>query len=540
MDLKALIVDDEPYIRKGILNKINWNELGIDTPAEANDGVEAMEFLKKNKVDLVLTDIKMPGMDGIKFIEEAKKYFGDRHKFVIISGYGEFGYAREAIKLGVTDYLLKPIKEGELEDTVRKIVSGTILDNKEKDYKKFLETNYKNNRVMLRDKLLNELMEGCSDEAALKENLRAFKIELPFENFLVALFKLEPLNSGSKAFTDKDGDLILFAVRNILEEVFSAYEYSCIFKNSRSGKEFVVVFNFHKDSNKQLIKKLSTEAIKQVERCLKFKSSVGIGNICRGLGEVHRGFSQAGFAVKEKLLKGTGRVFDVEELNACFLTENIINDEFKKLLNRYLQECKKDSVIRLIEGLFDKILNNSKIYNHALVREICLEFYMFLSDYLKNNNKNANELLGEKFEFLESLMELDSLDGISLWLKKCCNTVMDFVSKDRKMTGEEIVQEVKNYIDMRYSEDISLSFISQKYFIHPNYFCRIFRNIIGESFSDYLTRIRMVRAGELLRSSGLKLNRICEIVGYDDPRYFSQVFKRFFGVSPSEYQSSRT
>lgn len=267
--LRALIVDDEPYIRKGILNKIDWNGLGIEIPAEANDGIEALDYLRENEVDIILTDIKMPEIDGIKFIELVRNGFGERHKFVIISGYGEFEYARRAMKFGVTDYLLKPIKEEELEETVRKIAEEVQVEKKEKDYRKFLESSYNNSRVILNDK--------------------------------------QP------------------------------------------------------------------------------------GNLSSG---------------------------------------------------------------------------------------------------------------------------------------------------ERKLTGEDIVLDVKNYIEDRYFEDISLNFISQKYYIHPNYFCRIFRNIVGESFTDYLTGVRMRKARELLKRNDLKLSRISEIVGYDDPRYFSQVFKKYFGVTPSEYQSN--
>jgi len=319
----------------------------------------------------------------------------------------------------------------------------------------------------------------------------------------------------------------------------SVHKHSCVFKNIKNEREFVVVLNFREWGKKKAVRELAQEVVRQISRCLKINSSAGLGAFCQGLGDVPRSYSQARFAVKEILLQGYGKVYDFEELQHEATTD-ILNEERKKLLHRYLWEGRKDSVIKLMEDLFDTVRNHRSVYHHLSIRELCVEFYTLLSSFLKQNNGNANEFFGEKFEFLESLMELESLDEVLSSLKKSCDLVLDYSLKDRKYTGEEIVLDVKNYIDAHYFEDISLSMISQKYFIHPNYFCRIFRNIVGKSFSDYITAVRMKKASELLMRSSLKLSRISELVGYEDPKYFSQVFKKYFGVTPSEYQSNLT
>lgn len=536
--LKVLIVDDEPFIRKGIINKIEWNNLGIEIPEEANDAIEALEYMRKENVDIVLTDIKMPEMDGIRFIEKAKKEFGDKHRFVIISGYGEFEYARQAIKFGVTDYLLKPISEAELEETIRKIVTDITFEGKEKIYKKFLESSFSKSKDLRMDMLLSNLIDKNMDESFLKKNLITASIDFPYNNYIVLLLKIDLIEYHNSSFCDSDKDLILFAVRNILEHIFLTCPLSFIFMNIKNEREYVIINNSNAVTNKDLIKRLSQEAIASIYKYLKVKSTIGIGKFCYGLSEIHKSYSQASFAIREKILKGNGRVYDIEEINQISTGIELLDNDYKKLFLSYLQDGRKEDIVKLMENLFDKKLSSKFFYNHSSVYELCMEFYIFLSRYLKQNNKDINEFLGEKYEFIDTIMDLGSLEEVSSWLKKTCSTTIDYVLKDRKLTGEEIVQEVKAYINRNYSEDISLSFIAHKYFIHPNYFCRIFRSIIGESFTEYITSVRIKKAKDFLLDSKLRLNKVCELVGYDDPRYFSQVFKKYTGVSPSEYQAN--
>ncbi|MGI6778533.1 MAG: response regulator transcription factor [Acetivibrionales bacterium] len=357
--LNALIVDDEPFIRKGILNKIKWSQFGIKTPAEASDGIEAMEYLKSNQVDIVFTDIKMPEMDGIRLVEEARKQFGEIHKFVIISGYGEFEYARQAMKFGVTDFLLKPVKETELKEIVTFNIAAILRERQKNEYKKILEVS------------------------------------------------------------------------------------------------------------------------------------------------------------------------------------NLLNDEQKKLFKVYLQEGKKECIIKLIDEIFSKVKQSVSRNSNAVVHDLCLEYFMLLSSLFGEDDKYTKTILGEKYEVIEEIINQKSIDDILIYVKEQSNKVFDSLFKDRKVTGEEIVREVKSYIDSHYYEDITLNTISNKFFIHPNYFCRIFKDIIGQNFSDYLTGIRIKKAQELLLSSDLMLKDISEMVGYEDPRYFSQVFKKYCGITPSEYKTAR-
>lgn len=535
--LKALIVDDEPFIRKGILNKIDWESLSVQQPAEANDAIEALEYLEKNHVDLVLTDIKMPEMDGIRFIEKAKMCHGDKHRFVIISGYGEFEIARQAIKFGVTDYLLKPVNEEELEGTIRKLVYEITSEGEERNYRKLLETNYSNSREIKKDKLFSGLIMKNTEKLHLNRELAAELKDFKDDNFIVLIAKIDNIEYQNSSFCEMDENLVLFAVRNVLDGIFSPDGSSSVFMNIRNEREFVVLHNSSGHAGREQLKRQAAEGIEYIYRYLKARITFGIGRYCTGLEEIYRSYSQASFAVRQKLLKGPGRVYDIEDVRQNGANTTLLNENYKKLFISYLQDGRKEEVMGLIGNLFDEKLSGKFFYNHASVYELCMEFHIFLSRYIQQAGKDINEFLGEKYQFIDAIMELGSLEEISAWLKNACNAAIDYVQGNRKLTGEEIVQEVKAFIGRNYAENITLNFIAQKYFIHPNYFCRIFRNMAGMSFMEYITNVRIDRAKELLSDPRLRLNRVCELVGYDDPRYFSQVFKKCVGISPSEYQT---
>jgi len=311
-----------------------------------------------------------------------------------------------------------------------------------------------------------------------------------------------------------------------------------VLKSGRNDRELAVIMNIPDEASGEIVPGLYLEDVNQIYKCLSIKSVAGIGNVCSGVHNMSESYSKACFAAKERIVKGYGRVYSVEHIKQSGHGSDILGDEVKKLLNNYLRDGKKDSILKIIDDIFESMRCEPDMYSHLDVQELCLELYMFLNSYLKRHNRNISEMIGEKFEFLESIMDIESIEEISSSIKKCFTHAIESCSGNKKHTGEDIVMEAKDYIDKHYFENISLSSISQKYFIHPNYFCRLFRSIVGESFTDYLTSVRMSRAKELLRRTDLKLSSISGIVGYDDPRYFSQVFKKYFGMTPSEYQSS--
>ncbi|MBZ5752170.1 response regulator transcription factor [Metabacillus rhizolycopersici] len=477
--IRIAILDDEELIREGIKFKFPFLNHDFEIAYEGDDGHDLLEKLKSSDVsiDLFLVDMMMPKLKGIDFIREVSEFYKPAN-FIVISGYDDFSYVKEALKLGVSDYLLKPIDPNEL--------TSVLLKEQDK-----IHTLRKSKFEHLRDEISHHLSKK-EEIAKLSENARSYLQEFINNDSTIHIVLLGNLYSP-KSFTD---------IRTSLEELLSDNQvliwiygipqfFICITEKGFTQKLMDLI-------NYQTVTTISFENMKD----LKHLSSY---------------FTKAIPLMSSLLTLGEKKVFTINIEKDC-VDVNLLNKEeieHTQISNlKYLIDCEdvKTSLNALIIILNQKIPQNIK--EHA--------FQLFMWKHYHS----------------EVLLEwLQSFDSPQLFQEQCLNFINALNEDKYQLTGKGILDRVIKDLSQEYATKKTLKDYADSYYIHPNYLARLFKQELGVTFIETITTIRMKKARELLKNESLKVSEVAQLVGYDDVRYFGQVFRRENNLTPSKYKN---
>jgi two-component system, response regulator YesN len=526
--MKVLVVDDEEYIRKGIISKIDWHAKGMELVAEAEDGETALDIISRQQVDLVITDICLPQKDGIELIRHVSQ-LGKPIKFIIISGYDKFEYARIAMKYRVTEYLLKPIKDSDLNESLDKMKVELQAQRALEQQMRDISVLHNHKQQQGRDELLNKLIDGKntdpSDILRIQERLDL----KGGERVLVSVMKVSPLLAGRPKLSD---ELLYFGLQNIFQEISKGSRAATVlFRNFHTRDEFVFL-SFHDESPiKTKLYPLFYSFILAAREFLFLQLTIGMGDAGKSLDHASQSYVNALFAVNERILRGAGKVIDYSELPKQHHLVHV--PTLGRELMLCLDERRKSEAKLHVRSWIGHIEAECYRLNHLHVQEIIIHAYMLLKKYVEDTWPGLDNGLRVKEDITLLLSQWQSLQEAGAWFEEMIENIFELPAQTCDISGKDIVELVKKYIDQHFDQDLGLQYISDTYHIHPIYFSRIFKTHVGESFNSYLTRKRMEKAMELLRNPTLKLHEISTIVGYEDPKYFSKVFKKHYGSSPS-------
>lgn len=516
MRLKVMIVDDEITIRKGICAKVNWQELGLHLQAEAGDGAEALEYTALHEIDIMITDINMPEIDGLRLIKKVSESHKNM-KFIVISGYSEFEYARTAMQYGVSEYLLKPVVEKELQSSLIKLREELLRPESV-----LIQEHMVKEKLMKRDEALYRLIANSNDKEAAHSLLKKSDIHFMYPYFSAGIIKLE-----------LEEDVPYSKLASLFEEIVESEGISYLCKG-KATDEFIFLLNIEQLHQAENLKLILKRWMNEIKHSLGADATIGQGSWVEGIHLVNQSFNEAQTAIKERILKGNGYLYNFSEISMKPVYLNLESES--TILIQLIKDKKKKELNEYIHHLFHNYTQTRKITNYSQVIELFLEIYFIVKNA-------AQEKKGEAFvaaqdgDITDIISRFESLEQMIFCLYEYAETVMDQLSEGHDTSGREIVDSVRKYIQDFYGSDITLNKISKKNHINPIYFSRIFKSYVGENFNNYLTRIRMEEAMKLMNSSSLKIHEISGIIGYEDPKYFSKVFKKHFGKSPSLYSA---
>jgi two-component system response regulator YesN len=532
--LNVLIVDDEAPIRSGIKMKVDWESLGMRVAAEAGDGAEALRVIEDGQIDLVVTDISMPVMDGISLIRRTAE-INDTVKFVIVSGYGEFEYARAAMKYGISEYLLKPIKESEMRDSLLAVKEEILAS--ESAWRRERE---RRERLKLKEESLLHWLSSSAAASIPADVEREWGKELGAGRHRVAVVKIEAPDSAGSELAPKHDLMLYQEVERACGEFATGMGIEgSVVKSIRREHEFILLLHPEASGKGNACLGALNAFAAELERKLPIRVTVGLGGAYGQAAGIPASYREALFAVKERLLRGTGKAIDFALVPSKADRPNFGADT--KLLVKLLKEKKWDKAKEHIDVLFRNAVRTKLILNHTHAQELFFELYFAIKQFAQEEAAVASDGSGDSAGDIAGIVagfsQLEQMvDWLYQYLEEACRHLID----GQDATGKEIVYRVKAYIKDFCSSDLTLSWVGEKYHINPIYFSRIFKTYTGESFNGYITRIRMEEAKRLLETTSLRQQEISEIVGYEDPKYFSKVFKKFFGISPSQYTDNRT
>jgi two-component system response regulator YesN len=517
---KVLVVDDEKLIRLGVKAMIERKTKDFYDVVLCSNGLEALDIVSKEKIDIVVTDIRMPEMDGITFIKKLQD-FQSKPLILVLSGYDDFSYAVEALKCGVQNYLLKPIKREELYESLDKI-EKTLKKSQESESAKNVYSVHMDEYIVAEMK--NIILRTDITEAEIESIGKRLKFDILDNQFYLGLLikeednKIETARSSEQDITNE--------INIILDRYSKEFQHNS-FKIFQCCYGLVII--------SQDISVFEVIKQKYLTDC-GFRYHIGLSNVGQGILSLKPSFSQAEEALKYRIfLNYHGNTVikysDIENKNKDY---NLDTDKIEKLRNMLGTDREKE-----IDSLFEEIFTENR-------------FRSFSISYLEETNKLINEIvlreieskiflneedMLKKFKKFKSISNFNSYKQYNHELKDFIISINEYIKTMKEIYGnKDKIDKAIEFINNNYRKDINLATVSNEVSLNYSYFSQVFKEQTGENFVSYLKRIRINKAKEILRSDESKVYEVGKMVGYDDSKQFSKHFRSVTGVSPIEYK----
>ncbi|KRF18476.1 response regulator [Paenibacillus sp. Soil787] len=528
MRLKAILADDEPNILRNLQAVIPWDELGIDIVGTAKNGVEALELSSQHVPDLVMSDIRMPLMDGITFVQKLRDINEDC-TVLMVTGYQDFEYVRSLMRVGVSDYILKPINYEELENSISKLaneIKVKKLSEQEEQQKWGIMKNLAYEKI-LQDVLMNYT------EITPNTLLPIDDMDLETLTYLFAMIDVDDYSQKSLPWTEQERKLWNFAVRNVLQDSLMDEKLKFTVLQIREGEWCVIIQWNETDESVALVKlnEIAAQLQHNVSQSVKLGISVGIFPVAvglRGLSEAYRKlqrFMQLNLGKQESLLlyKDSKESSDANS-SLWHLVEEIVTG--LKQLNRLKTEDALKRLKLLLEGLSDSSFARAYQMLHFLILHLLREL------------REMNSLDFQEEE--QIWCQLDKSESIQQLLQVMVQlAALGLEGTNKKKNSELLMTAAKEYIRTHYTNDFGIEDIASSLGISSSYFSLLFKQHFGETFVEYVTKHRMELAKSMLLHSDKSITDIGKAVGYIERRYFTKVFQKFTGEIPSEFREKR-
>ncbi|TFE25569.1 response regulator transcription factor [Cohnella luojiensis] len=500
---KVLLVDDEPFISEGLSDAVDWSAFGLEIVGSAEDGEEALERLRQVPADILITDISMPVMDGLELIRQARSFL-PHLKVIILSGFNEFGYLKEGMRLGIENYLLKPIRFEELEATLVGTVDKLNAGKPERVFGK-------DEIGILRDNVMTRWISGRIAPPELAERTALLGIDLTKPYAAIAIIRL----------SDDSGEAYEAAER-LLERAGEFLRF-----HDADGS-MVIVFCM---DDAEHGKGIAVKALGNLAKAWESRNSrirIALGSV-QPMAETGKSYEQARKAQQYFLVMPDLHFVDYGQLPSASpsfpkdlldwetYAKSIMAKDKAELLGRIGSDF---AAIRAAEGM-----------NPARTKSAAVELIIRMKmEADKLNRADSTEAYKDA---LDKAMAAATLEGVEDAVKEVSLYAIDSFS------GEDmspVIKQVLRYIQEHYAEALTLKTLGQQYHIHPNYLGQLFHKQTGDTFADYINKFRIDKAKALLIDSRLKVNEIAKQVGYWEIGYFYKQFKKHVGIVPSEYK----
>lgn len=494
--MKLYIAEDEEWIRKGIKKMIRWEEMGLQLVGEADNGIAALKEILQLQPDILLADIRMPGMDGLELARDLKDKIPT--KVIFISGYKEFEYAKTAVELSAVNYLLKPVDPEKLNQVIREAADSVVKERSN-------GIDSENRGYLLR---------------VLEEQVVPAKEEQKF--FAVLLMPAGNLRID-REFEEK--------VQAILDNYRNKGLKGEIYKKSRD--EYVIIFSA---SNKQAFSLHLKGCLDLVWNISAGDEIWSLGTIVNKMSDIPLSYNEAWQAYVHRPIKRKEGIIYFDEMNSVGTAVLSLIEEMEKiLLSAESGDAKR--IKKEVDELFLNIEDREDMGVQELVDSI---FYMAI-DFLGRIQKKGvatTRYYNMCQELSRRRFQVKSTDEVKIWFLTFLNGICEELRREQAKSIQLAVEQVAAFIDRHYMEEISLGKMAEMVWLNATYLSSSFKKITGVNYSDYIMKKRIEKAAGLIRNTQLGIGEIAGMVGYDNVRYFSRIFSKNMGMTPSQYRDS--
>ncbi|ALV21817.1 response regulator transcription factor [Carnobacterium antarcticum] len=531
-----MLVDDEQDIRQSIIELVQWEKMGFQIIGEASNGEEALEVMESNVPDILITDIKMPIMDGI----ELSKRVRDENpsvKIVFLSGYEDFEYAVSGIKLTILEYLLKPVSISDLENMLRKVRrkldeekrSANDLVTIEKDFLKKFD-------VSKMSFLISLITDNYSDvsESEFKKLLQTYQLNLTGERQVLLNITIDKSSFSKSTIGNQNLELTKFSLTNTVRKIVDKYVQSEVFTFTSNS---VVILSDTKENIEMYTDILVKEINESVQKIFGFSIGIGVSEEYVRISDTKRAFQSSVSALNYQTALGGDKGIYISDIETVQQNEIVFDEVNEAKLVSLIKIGSKDELETFIDHLFQRFYSGMNSQEHLKI--FLMELYVsVLKAYKTTISKYDSDML-QQVEVISEIHHYQDNQVIKEWFKNFCLSTIAIIQEQRKKKTDSLAKQSYDYLAEHYSDpSLSLKQVSKQMLISPSYFSSLFKKENGLSFTDALVKIRMEKAKEHLLTTDHKIFEIAIDSGYTDQHYFSYCFKKYFGESPNKIRET--
>ena len=544
--LKIFLAEDEVVVRETIKRMIPWEELGFELVGEAADGEMALPLLIRQQPDLLITDIKMPFMDGLTLARLAKKEIPGL-KVVILSGYDDFNYAKQAIGIGVEDYLLKPITKNALIERLSEIRSRYEHEKTQKEYyEKFQREMQAYEKNSSRD-FFEALVGGSMDMMEVYKRAEKLGLDIVAEAYNVLIFTMncdEDFSGQRDEYSSWEAESL-----ELLENFFAGHSSAMLFRSN------IFSYGVLLKGQRETIEENTRACVDEIRKILSRQDGrrewfLAVGQSVERLSQIQKSYHTASRAFSQRYLYDEN-ILDSDEMETMEHPGGQAETEDNAYLQKVDVNALNPAILQkfLSNGLQEEAENFVKDYFYAIGQEpmesLVFRNYVILNvrfsviSFIKGLGCDTNEM--ESADTEEVLAESGkNMESAIAYAKKMISQAIEIRDQNSGNKNRSILKTAVDFIDSHYmEEDISLNTVANVANVSANHFSALFSQNMGQTFIEYLTTLRMNKAKELLRCTGMRSSEIAGEIGYKDAHYFSYLFKKTQGMTPSDYRKAR-
>lgn len=538
---RVMIVDDEPLILAGIASLLDWNEYGCEISGKAANGQQALKLMEEQKPDIVITDIKMPGMDGIGFMKAVKERGWDDVIFILLTNLEEFSLARQALSLGAVEYLVKmELTEEKLADSLRLAMERREMKRKAEAAGTAVTVSREDAVREYIEKLLTDggtfsggASSGNAGEASAQNQGEGYDSCLRRPVLAIISFNYG-YEGFSSDFTREDQKKVISFAENIIEQMVKGYfDHSCLVRRELNSLVLVMSTDGIEDYREQ-IRSLGEKIISVVKDYFEVSVSVAVSSRKESLGEFGALLYEAMSATNHYFYHSLDPVVFYSE--ECETSARHTGSFHIGFLKKDLSQAVALNDSGRLEEILDQVACLLREHNPSRQQAVnaCANLYFFLSSFFEDGEEPD---FPYEVNIMEKLGRLGTLGQIIQWINWFKEAVSRILERRRDTRVDKIAEMVREYVMEHYKERITLGQAAEALNISQGYLSTAFKKQSGESFTNYVSAIKIEKAKELIASHQYMMYEVSDLLGFDTPFYFSKVFKKVTGMSPKEYEA---
>ncbi|MDQ8733117.1 helix-turn-helix domain-containing protein [Paenibacillus sp. LHD-38] len=509
---KVLLADDERLDLEGMRTFIPWQDLGMEVVAGVLNGFDACKVLDAEKIDIIVTDVRMPNMTGLELARRALEQSKDI-KIIFVSGYQDFSYVKQALSLNAVNYVLKPMDDQELIDSLLKVREDLDQERQRQDA-------YWQMVPIVKNEYLLQLLEGTSSARTVEILNQDYEMNHFRYPGMAAVIEIDDRSWKQSEESEPE--------RDEMQQVVSICTELGVRQICKISKTRIAILIEQADNGN-----LPERMIGHVNERHAFSITAGVGEQCGSISELSHSYKQAVEALDLKMFYGKGRVIGYGEVRP---SEKEDVKHLDEKLEALFVAMSAYELVRIHDELDDLFQIAKSLKSKFTLRNYALYIVMKLDNYLQRTNENVFQLLGMELNNYDIIMQFETINDIHIWLRRRVYEISETLQANKQKKNWKLIKQIIDYMKERTQDNITLRDLAEQFSLSPNYLGLIFKEETGKNFSEYFIQLRMEEACRLLKTTNMKIYEIADRVGYRHLPYFSRQFKEMYGMTPLEYR----